>query len=766
MRVRFRIAVTLCALVAWAPGAMAEKLSIDRIFSDPALSGPAQRNVQVAPDASRVTYLLGKDSDQNQLDLWEYHIADHAARMLVDSAALEPDGEQISDAEKARRERERTAAFHGIVDYQWSPDSRKLLFPLNGDLYLYDLDAGQMRRLARNVDALDPRFSPRGRYVSYVGAQNLWVIDLVDGKAVQLTRDGKGTVHNGEAEFVAQEEMDRDSGYWWAPDDSLIAFERYDARDVPVTRRFEVYPDRTEVIEQRYPAAGDANVRVKLGLIAPSGGAARWIDLGPNPDIYLARVDWLPDSKALAYQRMQRNQQRLDLQKVDVATLEQHTLLTETSRTWIDLNDDLRFLKNQSAFVWGSGRSGWHQLYLYGLDGKLLHPISHGDWNVDGVLAVDEKNGWVYAASNKDFAPDKQIYAFRLDGSDAGQPQRISREDGWHEADFSDDASLYVDVFSDPATPPRVGVHKADGEFVAWIESNRLQAGHPYWPYRQTHVLPVFGTLKAEDGQTLYYRMFLPTGFDAKKKYPVMLHFYGGPASQMATRAWPDPFDEYMAQQGFVVFTLDNRGMARRGRAFSDAIHRQLGDVEVADQRVGIAWLKSRPWVDASRIGTFGWSYGGYLSVMMLARDSDELAGGVAVAPVTDWRLYDTFYTERYLGLPRDNDAGYTRSAVFAWLDGLTSPLLLMHGMADDNVLFLHSTRLMAALQQRGTPFQLMTYPGGKHGLSTPEMKKHAFTAIADFFERTIAGDCADTCRMPAAAAGGSGPESSSEGRH
>ncbi|MGH8212154.1 MAG: DPP IV N-terminal domain-containing protein, partial [Rhodanobacteraceae bacterium] len=244
-----RIAVTLCALSVCALPAMAKKLSIDRIYSDPALSGPAPRNVQISPDASRVTFLRGKDSDQNQLDLWEYNLRDRATRMLVDSAALEPNGEQLSDAEKARRERARTADLHGIVDYHWSPDGKRLLFPINGDLYLYDLAGKQTRRLTQGANALDPKFSPKGRYVSYVRDQNLWVIDLASGKATQLTHDGKETVHNGEAEFVAQEEMDRRSGYWWAPDDSLIAFERYDERDVPVTRRFEVYPDRTDVIE-------------------------------------------------------------------------------------------------------------------------------------------------------------------------------------------------------------------------------------------------------------------------------------------------------------------------------------------------------------------------------------------------------------------------------------------------------------------------------------------------------------------------------------
>ena len=743
--------------MAGTPRACAQQLlTIERIFSDPSLSGPAPRNLQIAPDGSRVTFLRGSPSDQNQLDLWEYSLGDHATRLLVDSKELESGSEQLSDAEKARRERARTAGLHGIVEYQWAPDSSKLLIPLSGDLYLYDLTSKQMRRLTHGAHALDPKISPKGQYASYVHDQNLWVIALADGKPRRLTHDGQGTVHNGEAEFVAQEEMDRRTGYWWAPDDSLIAFQRHDDSHVPITKRFEVYPDRTEVIEQRYPAAGDPNVRVKLGLIAPDGGEPRWIDPGADPDIYLARVDWLPDAKALVWQRMQRSQQKLDLQRVDVETLSQRTLLSETSKTWINLNNDLRFLKDKPAFVWGSERTGWHHLYLYNLEGELEHPISAGDWNLDGVLALDEKAGLVYVSSNKDAVPGKQIHALKLDGSDPQHPRRISEHDGWHEAHFADNASMYVDTFSDPATPPQVSVHTANGEFLVWIEQNDLDAKHPYWPYHEAHIVPVFGTLKADDGQTLHYRMYQPLHFDASKKYPVMLHFYGGPTAQMATRSWPDLFDEYMAQHGFVVFTLDNRGMGRRGRAFSDPLYQQLGEVEVADQRAGIAWLASQPWVDASRIGTFGWSYGGYLSTMMLARDSGELAGGVAVAPVTDWRLYDTCYTERYLGLPLDNDAGYLRSAVFAWLDGLTSPLLLIHGMADDNVLFANSTRLMAALQQRGTQFQLMTYPGGKHGLSTPEMKKHAFTAIADFFERTIAGRCPPSGEAPTPAKTGS----------
>lgn len=735
-------ALLFAALTMVALPTMAEKLTIERIFDGGNLAGAAPRGLQISPDGSRVTFLRARADDQFQLDLWEYQLKDNKTRLLVDSKKLEPNGEQLSDAEKARRERERTAGLHGIVSYQWSPDGKQLLFPINGKLYVVALatpDAAPTP-LDAGDNVIDPKISPKGRYVSYVRDQNLWVIDLGTGEARQLTHDGGGTVHNGEAEFVAQEEMDRSAGYWWAPDDSAIAFERYDEAKVPVTKRTELFADHTDVIDQRYPAAGAPNVAVKLGLVSPAGGQTRWIDLGKDADIYLTRVNWLPDGKHVTYQRMPRSQQKLDLRLVDVKTLAQRTLLTETSDTWINLNSDLTFLKDGKSFLWGSERSGYHHLYLYGLDGTLKHAVSEGDWPIDGLLAVNEHTGTVFVASNKDAVPEKQIYALKLDGSTAKTPVRVSQGAGTHAASFAPDGSFYLDNFSSVDTPPQVSLHKADGSLVSWIEPNKLDEKHPYWPYRDSLIKPEFGTLKAADGQTLYYRLYKPAGFDPTKKYPVFDMYYGGPHAQMVTNAWGDYFNQYMANQGFVVFTLDNRGMARRGRQFENAIYQQLGAAEVEDQLAGIHWLKSQPWVDAKHIGVFGWSYGGYMTTMMLAKASDELAGGVAVAPVTNWRLYDTFYTERYLGRPQDNDSGYTRSSPMAWLDGLTSKLYLVHGMADDNVLFLNSTELMAELQKRGTQFQFMAYPGAKHGLNLPGQRSHVYHLIENFFQQQVKG--------------------------
>ncbi|MET3134702.1 dipeptidyl-peptidase-4 [Oxalobacteraceae bacterium GrIS 1.11] len=731
----------LCFLAALASApAAAERLTLDRIHADPALAGPGVRNLKVSPDGARVTFLRGRPDNQFQLDLWEFNLKDKSSRLLVDSKILAPN-EQLSEQEKARRERARTSSLNGILSYSWSPDGKQLLVPLAGKLYLVDVARPDAARLVASGDVLDPKISPRGRYVSFVRAQNLFVIDLKSGQERQLTSDGAGTIHNAEAEFVAQEEMGQSTGYYWAPDDSAIAYKRFDEAPVPVVRRFEIFADRTEVVEQRYPAAGDPNVLVQLRIVAPDSGAQRQVDLGANADIYLVRADWSANGKALLYQRQSRDQKRLELVSVNAATLAQRILITETSASWVGIHDDLRFLAGREAFIWSSERSGRNHLYLYDLDGHLLHPISSGEWGIDNLLAVDEKAGRVFVASNRDAVIDKQTYALALDGSTADQPRRISQGDGWHDAAFARNGAVFVDTFSDPDTPPQVSIRHPDGSMLAWLEHNALTADHPYGKYRAAHLPTEYGTLKAADGQSLYYSLVKPADFNRFKRYPVFLSTYGGPHAQHVARRWGNTFDQYMAQQGYLVFRLDNRGSSRRERVFTDAIYRQLGNSEVADQLVGIDWLGQQSFVDPKRIGVFGWSYGGFMTLRLLAQASDKIAMGVAVAPVTDWSLYDTHYTEQFMGTPKDNADGYRDSGVFAHLDGLRSPLLLVHGMADDNVLFTNSTRMIDALVQRGVHFDLMTYPGAKHGISSRTEQRHVYATIAAFFKKNLGAE-------------------------
>ena len=739
-----RLALFALMTVATALPAHAEKLTLEAITGSAPLSGPTLTKPQVAPDGSRVTFLRGKDRDRNRLDLWEYDIASGQTRLLVDSSVVLPGEEVLSDEEKARRERQRIAALSGIVDYQWSPDGKALLFPLGGELYFYDLTKSgrdAVRKLTNGSGfATDPKISPKGGFVSFIRDRNLWVIDLTSGEEVQLTRDGSDTIGNGVAEFVADEEMDRHTGYWWAPDDAAIAFARIDETPVPVQKRYEVYPDRTEVVEQRYPAAGDPNVRVQLGVIAPKTGARpQWIDLGKDPDIYLARVDWR-DPQRLTFQRQSRDQKKLELIETTLTNGTPRTLVTETSTTWVPLHNDLRFLKD-GRFLWSSERSGFEHLYIASEDGSTLTALTQGEWVVDGLLAIDETAGLAYVSGTRDGATEAHVYAVPLSG---GEPRRLTQAPGMHAATFARNASVFVDSWSSDTTLPQIELFKADGTKLATLLVNDVSdATHPYAKYRAAHQPTAYGTLTAADGTTpLHYSLIKPAGFDPKKQYPVVVFVYGGPAAQTVTRAWPGRsdsfFNQYLAQQGYVVFSLDNRGTPRRGAAFGGALYGKQGTVEVDDQLRGVAWLKSQAFVDPARIGVYGWSNGGYMTLMLLAKHSEAYACGVAGAPVTDWALYDTHYTERYMDLPKANEAGYREASVFTHVDGIgAGKLLLIHGMADDNVLFTNSTKLMSELQKRGTPFELMTYPGAKHGLRGSDLL-HRYRLTEDFLGRCL----------------------------
>lgn len=746
----------LLSLAMLSQIAVADPLTIERIFSDPNLSGPSPTNLKVAPDGSRVSFLRGKTDDQFKLDLWQYELASGKTERLVDSSVLLGGREEVlSVEERARRERQRTAALSGIVDYFWSADARQLMFPLNGDLYLYtvpssgpqrgidEMRAGRAQKIETGGSATDPKFSPDGRTLSFVRAQNLYLAQ-VGGKApVALTSSGKGALSFGMAEFIAQEEMDRDTGYWWAPNSRAIAYARVDETRVPVERRFEIYADRTEVVEQRYPAAGKPNARVSLevrqvdGLGAP--GPAQAIDLGD--DIYMARVEWLADSSGLLVQRQSRDQRRLELLQIDLKTLTQRVLWTEQSSTWVNLNNDLRVLKNAPELILGSERSGFKHLYRVGLDGKLRNPITRGDWVVDQVLALDEANGWVYFSGNLSGVIEKHIYRAKIDGSSVAKPERLSKTHPWNEASFAKDASVYVSTESSATVPPQVRLYRQNGERIADLEPNLVGSEHPYFAYAANDRAPDFGTFKTSDDVTLHYRLIKPKDFDSRKRYPVLIYTYGGPHVQVVNNRWDARWGlllKYFAQSGFLVFSVDNRGSDRRGTAFENPIFRAMGGVEIADQLQGVAWLKRQAFVDSERVALFGWSYGGYMTLKALAHHSDELAAGVAVAPVTDWALYDTHYTERYMDHPSANAAGYTQSSVLTHAAGIQAPLLLVHGMADDNVLFTNSTKLMALLQAQGTQFELMTYPGGKHGLSGKASQIHVFTAIDRYLRRHL----------------------------
>lgn len=742
----------LGAFIAISPPAFADTLTVQRIFAAPDLSGPRLSEPKFSPDGRYISFLRGKADSKDQLDLWRFDTRTGKEALLVDSLAFAGADEQLSAEEEARRERQRTAALRGIVNYEFSPDGRRLLVPLGGDLYVCDLrDGNAVRRLtATEQYETDPRLSPRGNYVSFIRDQDLYIIDLRTGKERALTSDGKGLVQNGVAEFIAQEEMDRDTGYWWSPDESRIAYTRIDDSAVDEVERLEINAAGARVYRQRYPAAGTTNTKVELNVLELNGGKVTRVPLGEE-QFYLARVTWLPDSLHLAAQRQSRDQKRLDLLKIDARTGQSSQLLSETSEHWVELHKDLKFLKSQPAFIWASRRSGYRHLYLYNLAGELLRPLTQGPWMVvgsgaeSGLVDVDERKGLVYFLANKASPLERQLYSVSLKSGDPTQPKRITQEAGWHQVEMLPGSQRYLDLWSSPEQPPSASLHSINGKLQSWLVRNQLDDSHPYHPFLANHAKEEFGSIEAADGQALYYRLLKPANMQSGKRYPVVLDTYGGPHVQYVRRDWMGGaraaqgyFRQILAQHGFAVFTLDNRGSGFRGEAFDTAIYRRLGSLEIEDQLKGIEFLKSQPYIDGERIGIMGWSYGGYMTLRALTT-TKAFKAGVAGAPVTDWRLYDTHYTERYLGLPQAADSPYERSAVLPYAKDLHGHLLLVHGMADDNVLFTHSTMLMQSLQSQNVPFDLMTYPGSKHGLiRMPQTGRHYYEMVLRFFEERL----------------------------
>ncbi len=480
------------------------------------------------------------------------------------------------------------------------------------------------------------------------------------------------------------------------------------------------------------------------------GGPAVRVDLGADRDVYLARVDWTKDSRHVLVQRLSRDQSRLDLLRASAESGAVQSLLTETSATWVELHDLLRPLQD-GGFLWASQASGFQHLQRHDASGKPVATVTRGDWNVTQVAALDEKAGRVWFVGSREGHPERHLYSASLDGREADRPRRLTPESGWHAVQMSRDARFVLDTWSSVDRPARTVLRDAAGTEWSVLVPNELDAGHPYAPYLRTHPRYVFGTLPTADGQQVHYQLVQPHDFDPAKRYPVLVQVYGGPHGQQVMRAWDDGFAHYLARRGFLVFSLDNRGSALQGRRMDGALFRRMASVEVEDQLLGVAWLKAQPYVDAERVGVFGWSYGGYMALNLLMRAPGVFAAGVSGAPVTDWSLYDTAYTERYMGTPTDNAAGYAAASVLGVATQLRDPLLVLHGMADDNVLLEHSTRLFKLLQDAGKPFEAMVYPGHKHGLlRQASVGPHAYRVIARFLERHLQPDPG---RSPAAAA-------------
>ncbi len=702
----------------------------------PGMAVPA--SIAFSPDDRLVTFLWSAGGDLHR-QLYAVETSTGQRRVLVVPPGGGVSEDKLPREEKLRRERQRELGL-GVSRYCWARDADRLVVPLPDGVHVQDGASGGLRKVldAAAGAVLDPQLSPDGTMVAFVADGELHVVPAAGGRPRRVTTGARGTGRtHGLAEFVAQEEMGRPSGYWWSRDGTCLAFCQVDETHIPVYR---IVHHGADVVDEgayedhHYPFAGKANARVRLGVVPAGGGDQRWMELGQDEDVYLARVDWMPDG-ALVTQVQDRRQTTLELVRFDPSSGSRQRLLREVGEPWINLHDVFRPLERRAGgleggFVWASERSGFRHLYLCDATGSLVRPLTSGPWMVDSLDGVDEDGGLVYFSSTRDGPTERHLYAVGMGG---GEPRRITTGPGVHRVVVDHACHRFVDVHSAAGHPPTVTLRAIDDGRLLHVlhdqPDTRVQ--------RLGLAPPELVTFQARDGETLHAAVYRPAEGTAAPPFATVVSVYGGPHVQRVTDAWSVTADmraQYLRSLGLLVLVVDNRGSAGRGLAFEAAVHRRLGSVEVDDQVDGVRWLVASGLADRRRVGIYGWSYGGYLAAMCLARAPDVFTAAVAGAPVTHWDGYDTHYTERYMGTPASNPEGYERSSVMHHVATMSGNLLLVHGLLDENVHFRHTARLVNALIRAGKPHRLLLFPDERHVPRRPEDRAYMEEAIRDFF--------------------------------
>ncbi len=609
---------------------------------------------------------------------------------------------------------------------QWLPGGDSVLVAERGDLFLLNVRTKEWSALTATASAeRDPKISPDGKQIAFRVEHDLYTMDIESKKTTRLTNDGSENLLNGELDWVYPEELELGTAFWWSPDSSRLAYLQFDTSKIGTYPHADLGSQAAFAEPQKYPQAGKSNSDVRLGVIAAGGGDTKWMDLGDTRQRLIARVEWAGDT--LLVQKLPRVQDRLDLVQVDTKSGDSKTILTEAAQKWVNVTDDSRLLPGQDKILWSSERTGFRHLYLYDLDGKNFRPLTSGEWEVSDVAAVDPKKGKVWFTSTEASPLERQFFVKDLEG---GPAKRLTEGAGTHSIAISPSGDYYLDTYSSLKTAPVTTLHRGDGARVAVFKEAKPV---------EFDLLPVeIVQVKTDDGATLYARLIRPSGFDPKKKYPAVVMVYGGPHAQTVRDAWAGAnWEQALAQRGFVIWGLDNRGSSARGHAWEAKLYRRFGKQELEDQKKGVDHLTGMGFVDPARIGMYGWSYGGYMTLYSLLNEPDLFAAGIAGAPVTNWHFYDTIYTERYLGLPEENEKGYKESSAITYAENLKAKLLLIHAFGDDNVLFQNSFQMATALQKAGKPFEMMIYPDKSHGVTGPQ-RTHLNALMTDFFERTL----------------------------
>jgi len=624
-----------------------------------------------------------------------------------------------------------------LESYQWFPDEQSLLFTDYGDVWRYQMNEEVLTRLTDTESKEEEvQISPDGRFVSYVREYDLYALEVKSGEEIRLTTTGNDSLFNGKLDWVYQEELVGRGifkGYWWSPDSRHIAYLQFDESPVPEYPLVDWMSVHPELELMHYPKAGDDNPMVRLGTLPiQSQPQTTWIDTVEEREGYLPRVYWLPGGRRIAHMWLDRFQQHLKFYITDIQSGETELVLEEKDSTWINIEDQVHFFRSGDQFLWGSERNGYRHLYLYNTDGTSVRQLTDGQWVVDDLVGIDEEREYVYFTGTRTAVLERQLYRVRTDGGDI---IRVSRRTGTHDPALSESGKYYYDEYSDEITPEKISLHAADGELVRYIEENERTSLDKY-----NLQIPEFFTFSDDSGHRFHASLLKPANFDSTRKYPVLIYVYGGPHVQVVRREFGGKrhlWHQMLAQRGYLVFSMDGRGSYGRGHHWEEEIYRQMGKLELRDQLKGVEYLKSLPYVDSGRIGIWGWSYGGYMTLYALTH-SKEFVMGISVAPVTDWDFYDTIYTERYMSLPDLNPAGYRKSAPVNFAGDLSGELLLVHGTGDDNVHMQNTIQMTDALIDAGKDFDLMLYPQQQHGISPTNDRIHLYEKMTEFVEHHL----------------------------
>ena len=729
---------SLFALVLWLalciPALAQDKLlTIDDIY-DPAKKinfGGTTPNIRWLKDGTH--YLLTNDpSIKNMPRLQKVNAMTGAATAFFDNAKMEaaflnlsgistPDAKQLANR----------------GSYLLNSKETAVLINFANDLFYYELGSDKAVRVTHNPDEeVGETFSPDARMIGFVRNNNMFVFDLATQRERQLTTDGGPKILNGRLDWVYQEELygrGNFEAYWWSPDSTMLAYLRLDENPVHEFTVVDHIPYRQNVEITPYPKAGDPNPTVQLGVVNAAGGGTRWMDTykyQPS-DLLIVRVSWTPDSKKVVYQAQNREQTYLDLNFADAKDGKSTTAFRDTTKAWVEVLDNPHWLKDGS-FIWESDRTGWHHLYHYDKDGKLIRQITDGKWELRSFDGIDEDKGLVFFSSTTHSLTGVQPYRVKLDGTGL---TRLTPMDGSHRVELSPTGNHFVDFWSDINTPTQTRLYDSNGKMIRVIEENKVAQLAQYKLGK-----PEFLQVKTRDGFSMQAMMIKPPGFDPKKKYPVLQYTYAGPHAPQVRNGWGGPtymWHQMLAQKGYLIWVLDNRTASGVSSEMTWPVYKNFGELEMRDIEDGIAWLKSQPYVDDSRIGIWGWSYGGYMTSYALTH-SKSFKVGISGAPVTDWRDYDTIYTERYMQTPQNNPEGYRKSSPVHYAKDLHGKLLLIHGAIDDNVHMQNTIQFVYELQKAGKQFELMVYPKSRHGVTDPVLVKHLRTMMMEFIVENL----------------------------